>query len=474
MKNKPVRWSEGMLMLPHHFQAADAWHAEAASTASFWLQPHGYGIHRIEINSDALDGFELRISSLDARLKDGTIVSVPRNAQLAALDLKQIMADQAEVFVHLVLPELQPGLANTTMADEGKSSRFVLDATEWDEVNDGDNAQGVDVLRYNAKLVATPTQDSPENCDSIVLMKLKRSLEADSPPKIDAEYFPPLLNCHSWSDLREGVLASIHARLGSYIQMQADYLKVHGGWSEGNQPQIRKAIRQLEAANTSYPELVQITESAGSHPRVAYLSLCRLVGQLAVLRDDWMAPALPLYDHDKLGEIFHAVKAEIDAALAEDGASSKVSRYPFENRGEWYEVQLDPQWLQPQFEFFIGVRSDLPAERLEQLFSSRWLDWKLGSSRTINRVYTNAEAGLNLRRVVGVHDTLPVLNDLTYFAVKKVGTHWDDVSESRTLALKVNDRYIVDAKKDGNALTVVDPKNAPRDLRLELFILNND
>ena len=116
----------------------------------------------------------------------------------------------------------------------------------------------------------------------------------------------------------------------------------------------------------------------------------------------------------------------------------------------------------------------MPSERLEQLFSSRWLDWKLGSSRTIKRIYTNAEAGLSLRRVVGVHDTLPVLNDLTYFAVKKVGTHWENISESRTVALKVNDRYIVDAKKGSNTLTVVDPKNAPRDLRLELFILNND
>ena len=160
MKNKPVRWSEGMLMLPHHFQAADAWHAEAASTANFWLQPHGYGIHQIEINSDALEGFELRIPRLDARLKDGTVISTPRNAQLAMLDLKQIMADQAEVFVHLVLPELQPGLPNTTMADEGKSSRFVVDATEWDEVNDGDNAQGIDVLRYNVKLVAAPTHSA--------------------------------------------------------------------------------------------------------------------------------------------------------------------------------------------------------------------------------------------------------------------------------------------------------------------------
>lgn len=461
-------------MLPHHFQAADAHLAELVSTTEAWLQPHGYGIHDLEINPGALEGFELRIPQLRARMKDGTLICVPQNAHLFTLDLKQPMADQSEVYIHLVLPEVQPGRANTSTGEEQRTSRYLLDEVSWEERHDGDNAQPIDVLSYNVQLVASTSAAPPENCESLPLVRLKRSLESDSAPAIDPDYFPPLLNCHSWPGLREGVLATIHAQLGSYIQMQAEYLKVHGGWSEANQPQIRKAIRQLEAANTSYPELVQIAETAGSHPRVAYLALCRLVGQLAVLREDWMAPALPLYDHDNLGRIFHAVKQEIDVALTSEGPSSRVQRFPFENRGEWFEVQLDAQWLHPRFEFFIGVRSELHPEKLEQLFSSRWLDWKLGSSRTINQIYTNAEAGLSLRRVVGVHDTLPALKDQTFFVVKKVGVYWEHVSESRTLALKVNDRYIVDEAKGANILTVVDPKNIPRDLRLELFILEHD
>lgn len=463
-----------MLMLPHHFQAADAHLAEVVSTTEAWLQPYCYGIHDIAINADALSGFELRVPRLRARMRDGTLICVPENAHLSTFDLKQPMADQSEVYVHLVLPELLPGHANTSLRSAGRASRFLLSETAWEEQNDGDNPQSIDVLQYNVQLVATTTSAPPENCESLPLLKLRRSLEADSSPVIDDDWFPPLLNCQVWPGLREGILAAIHAQLGSYIQLQADYLRVHGGWSEANQPQIRKAIRQLEAANTSYPELVQITETAGSHPRTAYLALCRLVGQLAVLREDWMAPPLPLYDHDDLGRVFHAVKREIDVSLTAEGASSKVQRFPFENRGEWFEVQLDAQWLQPQFEFFIGVRSELHPEKLEQLFSSRWLDWKLGSSRTINQIYTNGEAGLNLRRVVGVHETLPALKDQTFFTVKKIGQYWEHVSESRTLALKVNDRYIVDQGKGANSLTVVDPKNIPRDLRLELFILEHD
>ena len=40
-----------MLMLPHHFQAADAYLAELIGTSHAWLQPYGYGLHEDCVNS---------------------------------------------------------------------------------------------------------------------------------------------------------------------------------------------------------------------------------------------------------------------------------------------------------------------------------------------------------------------------------------------------------------------------------------
>jgi hypothetical protein len=42
------------------------------------------------------------------------------------------------------------------------------------------------------------------------------------------------------------------------------------------------------------------------------------------------------------------------------------------------------------------------------------------------------------------------------------------------MALKVNERYIKRQVPGQNVLTVVDPKNTPRDVVLELFVLEND
>lgn len=474
MNTKPVRWSEGMLVLPHHFQAADAHFHDFAATTSDWLYPYGYGIFDIEFNDAALAGYELRIPRLKARFKDGTLISVPENAHLPSVNLKQAMEEKSSVYLHLVLPELMAGQSNSSRENGETRTRFRLETQPWDEIHSGETPRSIDLLRYNCEVAITSEAAAPKNCQSLTIAKLSRSLEANSPPEIDAEYIPPLLECQCWPHLRENILNAVSSQLGAYIHSQADYLSTHGGWSEGNQPQIRKAIVKLIAVNSSFPVFNQLINTRGTHPRNAYFALCRLIGELSALRDDWKPPQLPLYDHENLGPLFRAVKVEIEASLTGEGIGAKVQRHPFENVGQWMEVAVDPKWFQAKYEFFVGVRSDLPPERLEQLFSTRWLDWKLGSSRTISQIFKNAENGLHIKRVVGVHPKLPILKDLTYFSVRKRGSYWDQVQESRTIALKVNERYIRRQSVGQNVLTVVDPRNTPRDLVLEFFVLEND
>jgi hypothetical protein len=92
----------------------------------------------------------------------------------------------------------------------------------------------------------------------------------------------------------------------------------------------------------------------------------------------------------------------------------------------------------------------------------------------VTQIFKNGEAGLSIRRVVGVHQALPALQGVTYFEVDPRGRYWDQVAESRTLALKVNQQYIRNEFVGTNVLTVVDPKNNPRDLKLELFVVDNE
>lgn len=471
MRTRPVHWSEGMLVLPHHFQASQASLLDWSANALDWVTPYSYGLRQLDLNLDALQNFEVRIPRLHARLKDGTMVAVPENAHVKTLSLKTAMQESTEVYLHLALPEIIAGKANATRNAQSATERWLVTSEEWEDRNDGGNPRVIETHRLNVQLLPLPTREAPKGYESIPIVKLRRSQQAEAAPEIDETYIPPLLSCDCWKPLKEGVLAAINAKLGGFIKSQADYLRTHGGWSEANQPQIRMGIAQLNAVNSSFPYLTQLTEAVGIHPFLLYTELCRLLGQLSLFRPDWQPPDLPSYDHDDLGRIFKQIKIELEPlCMAHRGS---VQRYPFIGVQEWMEVAIDPKWLR-NHGFYVAVRSDLTPELVEKLFSQKWLDWKLGSTRTILQIYRNAEAGLNLKRVVGVHQSLPALANVTYFQVEPSGQYWEQVSETRTLALKVNEQHVRGGFIGKNTITVSDPRNHPRDLTLELFVVENE
>lgn len=479
MRAKPVHWSEGMLVLPHHFQAADAALRDEMAALLDWREPYSYGLRRFEWTREALANFELRVTKLHVRLKNGLVVAYPENAHLSHLDLRPQFTEHQELYVFLAVPETVEGRSNATRRKSDDSARVVVEPEDWADRNAAGNPRPIETELLNARLVALPSLDGPKGFEAVPILKLKRSAQEDALPEVDDEYIPPLLSCDAWPFLKEDVLAAVVSRLGAFGQAQADFLQTHGGWREANQEQIRKAIFQLNAVNTAYPCLRQLTEAQGVHPFVAYCELTRLVGSLSLFRDSWKPVDLLLYDHDDLGRIFRAISADIKFEYDE----AKVRRFPFVGVGEWMEVALEPEWLRNRnLGFYIGVRSDLTPERLERFFTSspnnptaqRFLEAKLGSARTITQIFRNREAGLGMTRVVGVHQSLPALKDYTYFEVDARGYYWEQVAESRTLALKFNENWIRGSYVGQSILPTVDPRGNPHDLKLELFLVNNE
>lgn len=475
MRAKPVHWSEGMLVLPHHFQAAEASLRDSMATLIDWRTPYSYGIRRIEWTPEALENFELRVRRLQLRMKDGTIVSVPENAHLADLDLRTAFAHASESYIFVAVPEVVEGRANASRRKDENGVRSLVEPQDWADRNAAGNPRPIDTEMLNARLVAMPTREGPKGTECLPIMKLKRSAGADALPEVDEEYIPPLLACDAWQGLKEDILAAIVSQLGSFGQSQGEYIHNHGGFTEANQPQIRKALFQLFSVNTGYTYLRQLTEAVGVHPFVAYTELCRMVGSLSLFRTDWRPPELPLYDHDDLGRIFRAVKMHLQF----ETPAEKVRIFPFigvdDGVDQWMEVALEPQWIRNQrLGFYIGVKSDLTPERLEQFFKRKFLETKVGSSRTIKQIFRQGEAGLEIERVVGVHQSLPARKDYTYFEIKNIGLYWDQVAESRTLALMVNKLWLRGSVAGQNILPTVDPRGNPHDLRLELYMVDNE
>jgi type VI secretion system protein ImpJ len=470
MRTKAVNWAEGMLVLPHHFQAEHANLLDWVATAHDWAQPYGYGLRAIEIHEDALKNFELRVPRLQARMRDGTLVSVPENAHIPILDLRPVFAKAQELYIHLVLPEVVSGKSNTSRNGPTVDQRFAVSITEWSDLNSGGTPRNIETQLLSVQLAAQDNLEGPGGYESLPIARLKRSTQAEAPPMIDHNYIPPLVACECWAPLREDILAVVAAKLGAHTKQQADYLRTVGGWSEANQPQIRARIMKLNAVNCSYPYLTQLIHARGIHPFLAYTELCRLVGQLSLFRHDWQPPDLPPYDHDDLGRIFRYV-ADLLASLLEEQKAAEIARYEFLGVNEWMEVALDPKWLLGNHEFYVGVQTDLNPKHVEKLFTNQFLDWKMGSVRTISQVFRTAQQGVGLRRLGGVHPVLPAISNMNYYEIEQTGPYWDEVVESRVLAFMVNTRFVSGSFVGKNYISVLDANKNKRDLYFYLYVV---
>jgi type VI secretion system protein ImpJ len=73
-----------MFVRPHHFQAAQRNLLDLAHTSEKWDCHYNWGLRSLAIDPDALGNYRLVVRSLRARLRDGTLVSVPDDGPLPA------------------------------------------------------------------------------------------------------------------------------------------------------------------------------------------------------------------------------------------------------------------------------------------------------------------------------------------------------------------------------------------------------
>ena len=88
MRNLPVHWFEGLFLRPQHFQASDRYWEELMHTGMRWDHPYNYGIHAIEFSKEALANNRFEVSTLEVRMRDGTLVLLGDGEKPSEADLR--------------------------------------------------------------------------------------------------------------------------------------------------------------------------------------------------------------------------------------------------------------------------------------------------------------------------------------------------------------------------------------------------
>jgi len=103
-----VVWSQGMFLLPHHFQQESRHVEYQLQMRSRALGPHHWGFHEFVLDEALLAVGRVGLSRAAGLLPDGTPFSLPQHdAQPAALE---VPADMKDELVHLAVPLLREGV----------------------------------------------------------------------------------------------------------------------------------------------------------------------------------------------------------------------------------------------------------------------------------------------------------------------------------------------------------------------------
>ncbi len=434
MAKRPVHWFEGMFLKPHHFQASDRYHRERVRESEDWLHPHDWGLRSVRFDEDAIANYSLRLTSCQARFKDGTTLNVPEEASIDPLELRAALGqkEKAQVTVYLAVPSWQESRANAERVKSEHNPRYLVGPLERPDENTGADEEEIEFRYMQARLVL----EDPDltGYELLPVARISRTAAAGSPPQLDRSYVPPILGIDAWAHLYDEV-QGLFRQIEAWVNQRADEL-VGRKLDFGSQVLgDAERILRLSALNTASATFQAILFTHGLHPLLMYQELARLLGQLSIFGETRRPMKVPGYDHDNIGPIYWTVIGEI-RRLIRGGQDLKVHKRYFrtEEKQKRLIVHLEPEWTIETTKMYIGVEtSELSDAECDQLMSKE-VNWKLASGDEVEAVFRQGLEGLGMEPLDRIPPALPM--GFVYFNIVRHPTYWPDVVRTRTLGLR--------------------------------------
>ena len=229
MQHLSVAWHEGQFLRPQHFQAADRYFSSQIHTGQAWSQPFFHGVYSIEISKEALANHQLEIQSVQARMRDGTVIDLGTEQQPDRIQLKEALTGLSQAFanlsdafdaqptirVYLGIPKLRLGRANLGKSPGDDNTRYLETRTSVADENSGAKDQELLFRSLNVRVLLS-VQDL-SGYDLLPILQLKRVGDSGAVPQVDPDYVPPALTLDAYPALGRGVVRAIYDLTGHKV-----------------------------------------------------------------------------------------------------------------------------------------------------------------------------------------------------------------------------------------------------------------
>ena len=445
-----IHWSEGMFLRPHHLQGAQRQMETVLREGFDALRPFSWGFAQLNVASEPLENFTLRLDACLVRLKDGTWIRIPDNAEVPPLNFQAEMEESPQgLDIYLGVPQMQEVRANSVSLQEPDSvdgtPRYEPYPLMRRDENSGQNPQMVYVRRMRGRLFCAGADMT--GYEVVRVGTVRRTDRPGALPELDAQGAGPLLAVQAHGGL-SGMLTSLADQIEAKDEVLAREAREHRMMFTDGVAANTEHLLKLHALNETRAQVRAMLQSPLLHPFDVFVALSRLVGHLSVFCDDLVPGPLPVYDHDRPGECFEELRRRIIFLLESMRPMMYVERR-FERkqdqRGrEGLEVELDRMWLDQNLEMFVGLTSDeMDINELEKFIYGK-LNFKLASPTRSPRIANIAVRGLRLEIKNVPAGTLPRRQGLHYFKINKaIGTdrtdYWRECEQERGIRVSIQE-----------------------------------
>lgn len=407
MKTQQPLWDRGVMVSPQHFQQQAAYAAWSAECIAQRGLNHPWGVIRAEFEPEILKLGRLQARHLHVRFQDGTLIDTDNGDDLPPA----IVPEGQEVVVVLALPLLRANGGNCLRPDE-VAERPVRYRQRWRDIRNqfGDDTRQIAVIKPELTLRFA----HQDNSDYLVCPVARLKQDSQSGWIQDETFLPAILTVQSspWllSQL-DLLMTQLRARLNRLMAMRR----------ESNERMADFAVADvslfwlLNALNSAEPVLGQFLRFPQSAPERLYPELARLAGSLLTFSLEHQVSAIPAYQHARLNDVFPPL-FDLLGHLLEASLPSRVVPVALEQDKrlrQWLARLHDPR-LREEADFYLSVRSPLPAAQLQEQFPRQC---KVGSPDYVTGLVNASQQGIPLKPLHHVPAAIPLRLENQYFAL---------------------------------------------------------
>ena len=422
-----VVWSQGMFLLPHHFQQESRHVEYMVDMRVRATGPHAWGFFELALDEGLLAVGRLAIGRASGILPDGTPFSIPRHdVQPAPFD---VPGDLKGEIVYLAVPLAREGVTQVGFdaAESPELLRWRAVSEELrDHTNAADDAEPLQTGALELRLVRAKNAT-----EGHALLGIARVIErrSDSQVVIDRDYIAPQTRIDASQQL------SAHASLlHGLIHQRGRALAARLGQLSHGVSEMADFL-MLQALNRAEPVFRQHAQAPSTHPLDLYFACLQLAGDLSTFTSEARHPAEhPLYRHDDLHGSFMPVITDLRRML-----STVLERNAMQielvdrSHGVRMAVFPDPD-LARSANFVLAVNAQMPAEQLRTRFPAQS---KLGPADRLRDLVNLQLPGVTLRNLPTAPRQLPFHAGFHYFELDRGGELWKQLERGGSLALHV-------------------------------------